>query len=113
MYFIMRSSLMSRVKEIGIYRAIGVSRGNIILRFATEAALLASLTIFVGYALSSLFIALCEYISPAASEIFFYPIWYGALVLIILMSMTLICGVLPVMLLLRRTPSEILAKYDV
>ena len=28
MYFIMRSSLMNRIKEIGIYRAIGVSKRN-------------------------------------------------------------------------------------
>ena len=113
MYFIMRSSLMSRIKEIGIYRAIGVSKNNIILRFMAEAILLASTTIFVGYALSSIFIGLLEIISPNASEIFYYPAWYSLIVLVILCGLTIICGILPVLNLLRRTPSEILSKYDV
>lgn len=113
MYFIMRSSLMSRIKEIGIYRAIGVSRKNIVFRFTVEAAMLASTTVLFGYLLSSIFIGLLEYISPNASEIFFYPAWYSLLVLAVLCLLTVICGILPVLTLIRKTPSEILAKYDV
>ena len=30
MYFIMRSSLMNRIKEIGVYRVVGVSKRNLI-----------------------------------------------------------------------------------
>ena len=113
MYFIMRSSLMSRIKEIGIYRAIGVSKGNVVLRFAVEAALLVLTTIFVGYALSSIFISLLEIISINASEIFYYPLWYSIVVFAILCGLTIVCGILPVLNLLRKTPSEILSKYDV
>lgn len=113
MYFIMRSSLMSRIKEIGIYRAIGVSKGNIILRFGMEALLLASTTVVFGYLLSSAFIGLLSRISPNASEIFFYPVWYALLILAVLCGLTVVCGILPVLNLLRKTPSEILAKYDV
>ncbi len=113
MYFIMRSSLMSRIKEIGIYRAIGVSKNNILLRFGAEASLLTATTVLLGYAMSSIFIRLLEHVSPNASEIFFYPTWYALIVLSVLCVLTVLCGILPVMNLLRKTPSEILAKYDV
>ncbi|MDE6398722.1 MAG: ABC transporter permease, partial [Clostridiales bacterium] len=56
MYFIMRSSLMSRIKEIGIYRAIGVSKKNLVFKFFVEAFLLTTLTVVIGYLLMSAFL---------------------------------------------------------
>ena len=113
MYFIMRSSMMSRIREIGIYRAIGVSKANILLRFGVEASLLSASTVVLGYLISGTFIRLLEHISPNAETIFYYPTWYALIVLAILCGLTVLCGILPVMNLLRKTPSEILAKYDV
>ncbi len=113
MYFIMRSALMSRVKEIGIYRAIGVSRKNITFRFLIESAVLALLTVFVGYLLSSAFIWVCMSMSSLISEVFFYPWWLAIADLAILAVLCLLCGTLPVIMLLHKTPAEILAKYDV
>lgn len=113
MYFIMRASLMSRIKEVGIYRAIGVSKKNILFRFGVETALLSALTILVGYLATSIFVGLALGVSPMVSDIFFYPMWYALIVLAVLVLMSLVFGLLPVFGLLRRTPSEILAKYDV
>ena len=113
MYFIMRSSLMIRIKEVGIYRAIGVSKKNLVFKFLIEAAVLATLTVFVGYLGTSTFIYVVLGASTAVSQIFFYPVWLAAIILIILYSLSLFFGILPIMLLLRKTPSEILAKYDI
>jgi ABC-type antimicrobial peptide transport system permease subunit len=113
MYFIMRSSLMNRIREIGIYRAIGVSKRNILLRFGVEASLVSAGTVLVGYLVSGIFIRLLEHISPNAETIFYYPTWYALLVMVVLLGETILCGILPVISLLRKTPSEILAKYDV
>ena len=113
MYFIMRSALMSRVKEIGIYRAIGVSRKNITFRFLIESAVLALLTVFVGYLLASAFIWACMGVSPLITDAFFYPWWFALVDLVILAVLCLVCGTLPVIMLLHKTPAEILAKYDV
>lgn len=113
MYFIMRSSLMSRIKEVGIYRAIGVSKKNLVFKFLTEAFVLATLTVFLGYLVSSGFIFICAGMSPLVSEIFYYPIWLAGIVLIVIYALSLICGTLPILALLRKTPSEILAKYDI
>ena len=113
MYFIMRSSLMSRIREIGIYRAIGVSRKNLLFRFLVESAVLASLTVMMGFILASGAIHLGFYISPLFDSLLYYPLWLMGSCFLLLWAVTLICGVLPVCALLIKTPSQILTKYDV
>lgn len=113
MYFIMRSSLMNRVKEVGIYRAIGVSRKNLIFKFFIEALVLTTLTVLAGYLLTSIFMWVCLGMSAFVEQFFFYPIWMALIDLAILYLLCLLCGTLPVLTLLRKTSSEILAKYDI
>ena len=113
MYFIMRSSLMNRIKEVGIYRAIGVTKKNLVFKFFVEAVVLTCLTVFVGYLVTSGFLFACLGISDLVSEIFYYPLWLAGSVLVILFALSLLCGTLPILSLLRKTPSEILAKYDI
>ncbi len=109
---IMRSSFMSRVKEVGILRAIGVTKRNLLFRFAVETALLMVLTVLLGYLLSAWFIVSLSD-APLFSAVFYFPAWLGIAMLVIVAAAGLFFGVLPAMLLLRKTPSEILAKYDV
>ena len=113
MYFVMRSSLMNRIKEVGIYRAIGVSKRNLVFRFLVEAGVLTAMTVLIGYFAVSAFIYVGLGISPLVGEVLYYPIWYAFLVLVLIVSVSLICGILPIIFLLRKTPSEILAKYDI
>ena len=113
MYFIMHASVMNRIKEIGIYRAIGVSRKNLIFKFFIEAALLTALTVTVGYIFSSALVGIFLSGSSLTAEILYYPIWLALCVFGIVTVIPLFFGTLPIMLLLRRTPSQILAKYDI
>lgn len=113
MYFIMRSSLMNRIKEIGIYRAIGVSKKNLLFKFCIESVVLTTLTVFIGYLITSAFIFVCFGISSLVETVLFYPIWYALIILAILYALCIFCGTLPIMMLLHKTPSEILAKYDI
>ena len=113
MYFIMRSALMKRIKEIGIMRAIGVSKKNLTFKFFIESSVISSLTICLGFIISSAFIFLCATASPLVSEIFYYPAWLCVSVFCLVNLMAILFGVLPLIILLRKTPSEILAKYDI
>ncbi len=113
MYFIMRSSLMNRIKEVGIWRAIGVSKKNLVFRFFVEAVVLTTLTVLLGYLLTSGFLLACLGISSLVSDIFYYPLWLAGAVLGLLYLLGLFFGTLPILSLLRKTPSEILAKYDI
>ena len=112
-YFIMRSSLMKGIKEVGIYRAIGVTKKNLIFRFFIESAVLTALTTLVGFLLSSAVMRLWLRATPLMANIFYYPIWLSGVLLFLIVGVCLLCGVLPAATLLRKTPSEILAKYDI
>jgi hypothetical protein len=74
---------------------------------------LTSLTVFLGYLATSAFIFACMNLSPLVAEVFFYPVWLAGIVLVVLYALSLVCGTLPILSLLRKTPSEILAKYDI
>lgn len=113
MYFIMRSALMKRIKEIGIMRAIGVSKKNLTFKFFIESSVISSLTICLGFIISSAFIFLCTTASPLVSEIFYYPAWLCVSVFCLVNLTAILFGVLPLIILLRKTPSEILSKYDI
>jgi len=113
MYFIMRSALMNRIREVGILRAIGVTKKNLVYRFAVETLVLTALTVLVGYLLSSGFIGLCYSASSLMSEIFYYPLWLAGSVLLVLFLLSMFCGLVPISRLLKKTPSEIIAKYDI
>ena len=113
MYFIMRSSLMNRVKEIGIYRAIGISKSNILFRFFIEAFVLTTLTVFIGFAVASGLMFIWLGSSPLIGTILYYPPWIAGVLLIILYAVCLLCGFLPILSLMSKTPSEILSKYDI
>ncbi len=112
-YFIMRSSLMKGIKEVGIYRAIGVTKKNLIFRFFIESAVLTALTTLIGFLLSSTVMRLWLRATPLMEQIFYYPLWLAGALLILIVGVCLLCGVLPAATLLRKTPSEILAKYDI
>lgn len=113
MYFIMRSSLMSRIKEVGIYRAIGVSKRNLIFRFLIEAFALTTLTVFIGYLISSAMLFALSASISLLETLLYYPVWLALSLLAVLYAVCLACGIIPIAGLLRKTPSEILSKYDI
>ena len=113
MYFIMRSSLMKGIREVGIYRAIGVTRKNLVYRFFIESAVLTALTTLVGFLLSSAVMRLWLHATPLMEQIFYYPLWLAGILLVLIIGVCLLCGILPALTLLRKSPSEILSKYDI
>lgn len=113
MVFIMKSSVMNRIKEIGIYRAIGVSKKNLMFKYFIEITILTTFTVFIGYILGSIFIGFAATLSNQIISVFYYP-WYLALfVAVLLYFISIISGLIPIKLLLKKTPSEILSKYDI
>ena len=113
LYFIMRSSLLGDIREVGINRAIGVSKRNLSYRYLVETLMLFAMTIFVGFLLSSILMGRLTSLISVMGMLVYYPWWLGALTLIGITAITLLCGQIPIRSLLRRSPAEILAKYDI
>jgi len=111
-YFIMRSSMLSKVREIGIYRAVGVSKKNLIYKFAVESTAIALQTLTVGFIIGA-YLATTLASGGVTSATFYFPFWLGALTLAFLIGTCILFGILPIASLLRKTPAQILAKYDI
>ena len=113
MYFIMHSMMMVRIKEIGVYRAIGVTKKNLIFKFWIETLILTTLTVFIGYLVASGMLAVWFAKASIMKNTFYYPVWMAIAVLVFLYGISSVCGLIPIVMLLRKTPSEILSKYDI
>lgn len=113
MYFIMKSNIINRIREVGIYRAIGVTKKNMRFRFAVETGVVVACSVMVGFLFATIVIKYILHVSTLAGKLFYFPLWYAAIVLAFLFVVCIICGMIPLIRLLRRTPAEILAKYDI
>ena len=112
MYMIMRGSIMSRVKEVGVYRCIGVTRRNMSFMFMVESFLLACASILPGVLAMVGLMHLISHCSGIMLEIFM-PWWIILPMLVLLYLVSIVCGLIPAWMLMTKTPAQIMAKYDV
>ena len=112
-YFAMKASLLSKIKEIGIYRALGVSRKNITFRFFIESIVLVALTVLIGFIVSVFLINYLGSSSAIFKGNFYLPFWYALIILVFMGGICTLFGTLPIITLSSKTPSEILSKYDI
>ena len=110
MYLIIRSSFLSRVKEVGILRSIGIKRKDIYKMFMGEIlsiTLISSVPglLFMSYALYTL--SKIEVLNILINPLVFI------ISLLIVVFFNLIFGLLPVYRIVRKTPHEILSRNDV
>lgn len=111
-YLMIRSSFLSRIKEVGIYRAIGVKKKDIYIMFLGE-------ILAITLSVSNFGIILMSYIIYNISKMKFI----GNMVVlnpkviiisvIIIYAFNIIFGLLPVRGVIKKTPSEILSRNDI
>ncbi len=106
-----RSSFLSRIKEVGIYRAIGVKRRDIYKMFFGEIFAITTLTSLPGVLLMAYILQKLSTISMMKNYIFINW-WLVILTIIVVYIFNLIIGLLPVYNTIRKRPAAILARYD-
>ena len=108
----MKSLSIKNVRDIGVYRAIGINKGSIVFVYALEVFIISLKTTLIGgillYAITNIIsgIPIVNANIAIPFEIFFLST-VGMIVLNVLV------GIFPVLLILRKTPSQILTKYDI
>lgn len=112
-YFMMRSSTLNRIKEIGVYRAIGATKRDIYKIFFTEILAFSLITILPGYLLVSYFVYQIQTKLIEFQLGFYLTLPLFAVGLVGLFVVNIVFGMLPIFNLLRKTPAQILAKYDI
>ncbi len=106
---IVRSSFISRIKEVGIYRAIGVKKSDIFKMFMGEIIAITTLTsipgvLFMAYVLSSI---------PFSSEFFTINYYIIGLTIIFVYVFNIIIGLIPVFGTVIKMPNYILTRREV
>lgn len=112
MYLMLRASFLSRIKEVGVLRAIGLKKGDIYRMFTGEVIAITLLTALPGMGLMAYFINALTKIDLFDSMYRMNPLVFGISFLIVL-GFNMIAGLLPVFTTLRKTPSAILARNDI
>lgn len=110
-YLMMRSSFLSRIKEVGILRAIGVKKSDIYKMFVGEAIAITCAASLVGILFMS-YILSCVSQIKYLSSMFVINFWVILLSIILVYAFNIIVGLLPLFGVLRKTPSAILSRHD-
>ena len=111
-YFILRSSLLSRIYEVSVYRALGAKKKDLRKIYFIEALILTSMTSLWGYILINiLLLRLQNMTTEFLSVIRVTPLSF-AVGLGIIFVVNILSGIIPISTLLNRTPAEIISKYD-
>ncbi len=110
-FLIVRSSFLSRIKEVGILRAIGVMKSDIYKMFSGEILAITILASMPGLLLMSYILKQLSSISFLSNVICFDSLVFGISLLLIL-GFNLIFGLIPVFTTMRKTPHGILSRTD-
>ena len=113
--FTMKSKMLQDIYEIGVRRELGQKRISIILNYILKSFVTLTLTIIIGYILSTLiYIFIALRVNSFGGNI---PVLYNSLstylIILIIYVMGIMFGIIPVLLLLKHTPAEIVKKYDI
>ena len=113
--FTMKSKMLHDIYEIGVRRELGQKRISIILNYILKSFVTLTLTIIIGYILSTLiYIFIALRVNSFGGNI---PVLYNSLstylIILIIYVMGIMFGIIPVLLLLKHTPAEIVKKYDI
>lgn len=108
----LRSSFLSRIKEVGIYRAIGLKKKDIYIMFSGEIIAITTIASVPGALLSAYIFKNISTISYIAKEFVVNPFVVIAS-MIIIFAFNLFFGLLPVITTLRKRPAQILSRTDI
>lgn len=110
-FLMIRSSFLSRIKEVGIYRAIGVKKKDIYIMFMGEIIAITTMSSVAGILLCAYLLKIISNIEFAPSFVINLPVIIGSILLVY--GFNLIVGLVPVFNTIRKRPSEILSRTDI
>ncbi len=111
-YLMIRSSFLSRIKEVGIYRAVGMKKSDIRRMFSGEIIAITTLGSLTGVIFMSFIIKQLSTVSYFSHSYLMTPKIFILSILFIYIF-NLLVGLLPVNLVLRLTPARILSRTDI
>jgi ABC-type antimicrobial peptide transport system permease subunit len=111
-YLMIRSSFLSRLKEIGVLRAIGIKKKDIYRMFVGEIVSITTIASLPGIALMAYILSQVSKI-PYVNRLYIVNIKTVGISILIVYIFNIIVGLAPLYKVLRKTPAKILARHDV
>ena len=111
-FLMIRASFLSRIKEVGVYRAIGVRKRDIYRMFSGEIIAISTIASLPGMLFMSLIISRVAKMSMFQERFMINP-GICLICLIVIYGLNILFGLLPVWRTIRKTPAEILARTDI
>lgn len=111
-FLMMRASFLSRIKEVGTLRAIGVKKSDIYRMFTGEIAAITTIASMPGWLLMNYIISKLQNVSYLSS-MFVCTTQTVLVSLVLIFAFNLLFGLMPVFHTLIRRPAAILARTDV
>lgn len=111
-YLIIRASFLSRVKEVGVYRAIGVKKGDIYRMFTGEIFAITTVASLPGFVLMAYILHKLSGMTYF-SDMFLVTPSILFICLLLIYGLNIVFGLLPVFRTIRKTPASILSRTDI
>lgn len=111
-FLMMRASFLSRIKEVGTLRAIGVKKSDIYRMFTGEIIAITTIASIPGWLLMNYIISKLQNVSYV-ENMFLCNMQTVLVSLILIFAFNLLFGLMPVIHTLIRRPAAILARTDV
>ena len=111
-FLMVRSSFLSRIKEVGILRAIGVKKSDIYKMFTGEIIAITTLGGVPGIMLASYILDKVSNNDIFEIDTFVVNSTVILISIAIMYAFNLVIGLLPVYNTIRKTPASILARHD-
>ena len=113
MYLMLRSSFLSRIKEVGTLRAIGLKKSDIYRMFTGEILVMTCITAVPGIALMYIILSQFANISYRLQGKYLLTPSVAAATFGLLLVFNMLAGLIPVFTTMRKTPAQILARSDI
>ena len=113
MFLMLRSSFLSRIKEVGTLRAIGLKKKDIYRMFTGEILVITILTAIPGIAIMYFILSQVVKITYFLESLYMINPIIAATSLGVVVLFNLFAGLIPVYVTMRKTPAQILARTDI
>ena len=113
MFLMLRSSFLSRIKEVGTLRAIGLKKKDIYRMFTGEILVITFITAVPGIAIMYFLLTQMVQITYYIEGLYMVTPVIAAITFVVILLFNLLAGLIPVFVTMRKTPAQILARTDI
>lgn len=113
MFLMLRSSFLSRIKEVGTLRAIGLKKKDIYRMFTGEILVITVITAIPGILIMYYLLSNMVRITYFLQGMYMITPVVALISLAVVVVFNLLAGLIPVYFTMRKTPAQILARTDI